>query len=222
IFINNEWRESVSGKKFPTVNPATGEKICDVEEGDKADIDNAVKAARTAFKLGSPWRIMDASDRGRLLNRFADLIERDFEYLAKLETLDNGKPLKDSKRDINAAIKNVRYFAGYADKIHGKTIPMDGNYFAFTRIEPVGVCGLILSWNFPIMLSVMKIGPVLACGNTIVFKPAEQTPLTALYLASLIKEAGFPAGVFNCVPGYGPTVGAALVANGDVDKISFT
>ncbi|RWS00426.1 retinal dehydrogenase 1-like protein, partial [Dinothrombium tinctorium] len=222
IFINNEWHESVSGKKFPTVNPATGEKICDVEEGGKADIDNAVKAARAAFKLGSPWRTMDASDRGRLLNRFADLIERDFEYLAQLETLDNGKPLTDAKMDIDAAIKNVRYFAGFADKIHGKTIPMDGNYFAFTRIEPVGVCGLILSWNFPILLAAMKIGPAIACGNTIVMKPAKETPLTALYLASLIKEAGFPAGVFNCVPGYGPTVGAALIASGDVDKISFT
>ncbi|RWS00213.1 retinal dehydrogenase 1-like protein, partial [Dinothrombium tinctorium] len=222
IFINNEWHRSVSGKKFPTFNPATGEKICDIEEGDKADIDLAVKAAREAFKLGSPWRTMNASDRGRLLHKLADLIERDSDYLVKLETLDGGHVINNSRMFIYAAVSIIRYFAGYADKIHGKTIPMDGNFFAFTRIEPIGVCGQIVPFNAPILVASLKIAPALCCGNTIVMKHAEQTPLTTLYLASLIKEAGFPVGVFNCVPGYGHTAGAALVAHNDVDKISFT
>ncbi|RWS30148.1 retinal dehydrogenase 1-like protein [Leptotrombidium deliense] len=222
LFINNEWRNSASGKTFPTVNPTNAEKICDVQEGDKADIDLAVNAAREAFKLGSPWRTLDASARGTLLNKLADLLERDADYLSQLETLDNGKPLSNSVGDVAVAVKCLRYCAGWADKIHGKTIPMDGNFFAFTRIEPVGVCGIILPWNFPIMLACMKIGPAIATGCTIVMKPAEQTPLSTLYLSALIKEAGFPAGVFNCVPGYGPTAGAALVDHPGVDKIAFT
>ncbi|RWS29192.1 retinal dehydrogenase 1-like protein [Leptotrombidium deliense] len=222
IFINNEFRNSVSGKTFASINPTNGEKICDVQEGDAADIDVAVKAAREAFKLGSPWRTMDASQRGRLLYKLADLMERDLDYLSRLETLDNGKPIVAAKFEIEAAITLVRYYAGYADKIHGKTIPMDGNFFAFTRIEPVGVCGQIIPWNYPLPMMIWKIAPALCCGNTVVLKPAEQTPLTALYCATLIKEAGFPAGVFNCVPGYGPTAGAALVRHPDVDKIAFT
>ncbi|RWS10468.1 retinal dehydrogenase 1-like protein [Dinothrombium tinctorium] len=222
LFVNNEFKNSVSGKTFPTINPATGEKICDVQEGDKADVDLAVKAAREAFKLGSEWRTMDASQRGKLLHKLADLMQRDFDYLVKLETLDNGKPLAYSRVDIDQAIKVIRYYAGYADKIHGKTIPMDGNYFAFTRIEPIGVCAQIIPWNFPVLMFSWKIAPALCCGNTVILKPAEQTPLTALYCSSLIKEAGFPAGVFNCIPGYGPTAGAALVEHNDVDKIAFT
>ncbi|RWS00878.1 retinal dehydrogenase 1-like protein, partial [Dinothrombium tinctorium] len=211
IFINNEWHQSVSGKKFSTFNPAKGEKICEVEEGDKADIDLAVKAALSAFKLGSPWRTMNASERGRLLHKLADLIERDFEYIANLETFNNGMLVTDSRMCVHVSINIIRYYGDYADKIHGKTIPMDGDYFAFTRIEPIGVCGQILPWNVPLLMAAMKISPALCCGNTIVMKPAEQTPLTALYLASLVKEAGFPPGTFNCVPGYGHTAGAALV-----------
>uniref|UniRef100_A0A1W7R9T2 aldehyde dehydrogenase (NAD(+)) n=1 Tax=Hadrurus spadix TaxID=141984 RepID=A0A1W7R9T2_9SCOR len=222
IFINNEWRNSVSGKVFPTINPSTGEKICEVQEGDKADIDIAVKAAREAFKLNSPWRTMDASARGVLLNKFADLIERDIDYIASLETLDNGKPYKSAYSDIIFSIKILRYYAGCSDKVHGKTIPADGDVFSFTRIEPMGVCGCIIPWNYPMLLLSQKIGPALAAGNTVVLKPAEQTPLTALYCASLLKEIGIPPGVVNVVPGYGPTAGAAICQNPDVDKIAFT
>lgn len=222
LFINNEWCDSVSGKKFPTINPCTGEKICDVQEGDKADIDKAVAAARKAFKRGSIWRRLDASKRGKLIYKFADLMERDISYLASLETLDNGKPFNDSVFDVNCAIDVMRYYAGWCDKNHGQTIPTDGELFTFTRHEPVGVCGQIIPWNYPVLMLAWKFGPALACGNTVVLKPAEQTPLTALYCASLIKEAGFPPGVANVVPGYGPTAGAAISGHMDIDKIAFT
>lgn len=208
IFINNEWRDSVSGRTFPTINPANGEKICDVAEGDKADVDLAVAAAKEAFKLGSPWRTMDASQRGILINKLADLIERDRDYLASLEALDNGKPrMLAYYGDLKGTLITYRYFAGWADKIQGKTIPIDGPFVSMTCHEPVGVVGQIIPWNFPIMMQAYKLAPALACGCTIVLKPAEQTPLTALYVASLIKEAGFPPGVVNIVPGYGPTAG---------------
>lgn len=222
IFINNEWHNSVSGKTFPTINPATGEKICEVQEGDKADIEKAVQAARKAFKHGSEWRRMDASARGLLLYKLADLIEKNKDYLASLETLDNGKPHTASLGDVDFAVKITRYFAGYSDKIHGQTIPADGDVFSFTRLEPVGVCGQIIPWNFPIDMFIFKVAPALAAGCVVVIKPAEQTPLTALYLAALIKEVGIPAGVVNVVPGYGPTAGAALTEHPHVDKVAFT
>ena len=213
----------MSGKTFPTIDPTNGEKICDVAEGDKEDSSKAVAAAKEAFKLGSPWRTMDASARGNLLNKLADLIERDREYLARLETLDNGKPFKDSYNvDLPLTIKCYRYYAGWADKIQGKTIPIDGNYLCFTKHEPVGVCGQIIPWNFPLLMQAWKLGPALCAGNTIILKPAEQTPLTALYVGALIIEAGFPPGVVNIVPGYGPTAGAGLTEHPDVDKIAFT
>nr|XP_035932511.1 aldehyde dehydrogenase, mitochondrial isoform X2 [Halichoerus grypus] len=223
IFINNEWHDAVSKKTFPTINPSTGEVICQVAEGDKEDVDRAVKAARAAFQLGSPWRRMDASDRGRLLNRLADLIERDRTYLAALETLDNGKPYVISYLvDLDMVLKCFRYYAGWADKYHGKTIPIDGDFFSYTRHEPVGVCGQIIPWNFPLLMQAWKLGPALATGNVVVMKVAEQTPLTALYVANLIKEAGFPPGVVNIIPGFGPTAGAAITSHGDVDKVAFT
>jgi acyl-CoA reductase-like NAD-dependent aldehyde dehydrogenase len=222
IFINNEWHKASNGKTFPTINPATGEKIIEVQEGTKNDVDKAVKAARAAFKLGSPWRTMDASQRGKLMYKLADLIFRDKDYLASLETLDNGKPYGDSIGDITASCDFLRYYAGWADKIHGKTIPADGEVFSFTREEPIGVCGQIIPWNYPIMMISWKLGPALAAGNTVVLKPAEQTPLTALYIGSLIKEAGFPPGVVNIVPGYGHTAGAAISEHTDVDKVAFT
>jgi len=223
IFINNEWVDAVSGKTFPTLDPCTEEKICEVAEGDKADVDKAVAAARTAFKRNSAWRTMDASVRGELLYKLADLIERDRQYLAELETLDNGKPLNIAYGvDIHLVIKCYRYYAGFADKIQGKTIPIDGDFFCYTRHEPIGVCGQIIPWNFPLLMQAWKLGPALASGNTIVMKPAEQTPLTALYVAQLIKEAGFPPGVVNMVPGYGPTAGAAISEHLDVDKVAFT
>lgn len=223
LFINNEWRTSVSGKSFPTINPSTGEVITEIQEGDKADIDLAVSAAKDAFQLGSPWRTMDASQRGLLLNRLADLMERDAVYLASLESLDNGKIFPEALYvDVMGSIATLRYYAGFADKNHGKTLPMDGPYFAFTRHEPIGVCGQIIPWNFPMMMMSWKIGPALATGNTVVLKPAEQTPLSALYIAQLVKEAGFPPGVVNVVPGYGPTAGAAITNHPDVDKVAFT
>lgn len=196
--------------------------IAEIQEGDKADIDLAVNAAREAFKLNSPWRRMDASDRGVLLNRLADLMERDRVYLASLETLDNGKPFSASYHiDVPMAIKYLRYYAGWADKNHGKVIPMDGSFLVYTRHEPVGVCGQIIPWNFPILMASWKLGPALTTGNTVILKPAEQTPLTALYIAQLSKEAGFPPGVINVVPGFG-AAGAALVEHHNVDKVAFT
>ncbi|XP_015254583.1 PREDICTED: aldehyde dehydrogenase, mitochondrial [Cyprinodon variegatus] len=223
LFINNEWQDAVSGKTFPTINPSTGEVICQVAEADKADVDKAVKAARDAFRLGSPWRRMDASDRGLLLYRLADAIERDSAYLAELETLDNGKPYVIAyMADLPLVVKCLRYYAGWADKWEGKTIPVDGEYFTYTRHEPVGVCGQIIPWNFPLVMQAWKLGPALATGNTVVMKVAEQTPLTALYVASLIKEVGFPEGVVNILPGMGPTAGAAIAGHMDVDKVAFT
>jgi len=194
-----------------------------IEEGDKADVELAVSAARKAFTLNSPWRSMDAYDRGALLNKLADLIQRDKVYLASLETLDNGKPYTNSyMADLELVIRNLRYFAGWADKIHGKVIPTDGPHFAYTRHEPIGVCGQIIPWNFPMLMQAWKLGPALATGNTVVMKLAEQTPLTGLAVAELIKEAGFPAGVVNIIPGFGPTAGAAISQHMDVDKVAFT
>ncbi|XP_023933198.1 retinal dehydrogenase 2 [Lingula anatina] len=222
IFINNEWVNSASGKTFPTINPSTGEKICDVQEGDKADVDKAVKAAREAFKLGSPWRRLDASKRGVLLNKLADLVMRDMVYIASLEVMDNGKPFTYAIGDMYFTESILRYLAGWADKNVGQTIPVDGDLFAYTRHEPIGVCGGIIPWNFPLPCLAMKLAPAVACGNVCVIKLAEQTPLTGLYLCSLIKEAGFPPGVVNIIPGYGPTAGAAISEHMDVDKVAFT
>src|SRR5438477_230660 len=222
LFIGGKWQDSVSGKTFPTTNPATGEVICQVAEGDKADVDLAVKAARKAFEEG-PWRKMSAAERGRLLYKLADLVEKNREELAALESLDNGKPLRDSlNADLPLSIKCYRYYAGWADKVHGKTIPVEGNFFCYTRHEPVGVVGQIIPWNFPLLMQAWKWAPALATGCTVVLKPAEQTPLTALRVAQLAQEVGFPDGVINVVPGYGPTAGAALSGHMDVDKIAFT
>jgi len=222
IFINNEWRNSVSGKTFPTFNPSNCQKLADIQEGDKADVELAVAAAKKAFELNSVWRKLDASERGRLINKLADLVERDSASIASLETQDNGKPFLAALGDVQGSIKLLRHFAGAADKIYGKTIPIDGDYFSYTRLEPIGVVGAILPWNFPFFLMCGKVGPALAAGCTMVIKPAEQTPVTALYFCSLVKEAGFPPGVLNVVPGYGPTAGAAITSHLDVEKMSFT
>jgi len=222
LLINNQWVESASGKTFPTVNPATGTEICRVAEADAADVDKAVQAAREAFDKG-PWRKMAASERGRLLNKLADLIEKNADELARLEALDNGKPYQVAKTaDLPLVIACYRYYAGWADKIQGKTIPIAGNYFCYTRHEPVGVVGQIIPWNFPLLMQAWKLGPALAAGNTVVLKPAEQTPLTALRVGELILEAGFPPGVVNILPGYGPTAGAAIAWHNGVDKVAFT
>ncbi|MEJ7640093.1 MAG: aldehyde dehydrogenase family protein [Singulisphaera sp.] len=222
MLIDGKWRESVSGKRFATVNPATEEVIAEVAEGDAADIALAVKAARKAFDTG-PWRKTDARDRGIMMNRLADLIESHIDELAELETLDNGKPISESRHaDLPLVVDCFRYYAGWADKIHGQTIPIRGNYFCYTKREPVGVAGQIIPWNFPMLMVAWKWGPALAAGCTVVLKPAEQTPLTALRLGELALEAGFPEGVINIVPGFGETAGAALVAHPGVDKIAFT
>ncbi len=221
-FIGGKWVASASGKTFETIHPATEEVIANVAEGDAADIDLAVDAARAQFD-GGEWSRMDAADRGLLMNRLADLIEEEADHLAALETLDNGKPINDSRNaDIPLVINTLRYYAGWADKIQGDTIPIRGDYFCYTRREPVGVVGQIIPWNFPALMAAWKWGPALATGCTIVMKPAEQTPLTCLRMAKLAQEAGIPDGVINVVPGYGPTAGAALVEHPGVDKIAFT
>ena len=222
LFINNQFVEALSGKTFPTINPATEEEICQVAEGDKADVDVAVRAAREAFKLGSEWRTMDASKRGLMLNQMADLIERDYDYIAALESYDSGKPLEASQGDLDHALSIWRYFAGWADKIHGHTLPIDGNFMSVTRKEPVGVCGQITPWNYPVPMASWKMATALSAGCVLVLKPAEQTPLTALYLAHLSREVGFPPGVINVIPGYGHTAGAALTQHPAIDKIAFT
>ncbi|XP_070543502.1 aldehyde dehydrogenase 1A1-like [Ptychodera flava] len=222
LFIDNEFVNSISGKTFPTINPSTGEKICDVQEADKVDVDIAVRAARKAFQLGSPWRNMDPSAKGKLLYKLADLIEQEKEYLAALESLDNGMRYFDALEQAEEGSNILRYFAGFADKINGQTIPVDGPYLSYTRIEPIGVCGATISWNFPLGITFWKISQALACGNTVILKPSEETPLTALYLASLVLEAGFPPGVVNVLPGYGSTAGAAIAEHMDVDKLFFT
>ncbi|MCI0361953.1 MAG: aldehyde dehydrogenase family protein [Planctomycetaceae bacterium] len=221
-FIGGQWVPAQSGKTFDTLDPASEEVIASVAEGDAADVDLAAKAARQQFETGE-WSKMDARDRGRLIYKLADLIEEEADELAALESLDNGKPIRDSKAaDLPLTIDCLRYYAGYADKIHGQTIPVRGNYFTYTRKEPVGVVGQIIPWNFPMLMVAWKWGPALAAGCTIVMKPAEQTPLTCLRMARLAQKAGIPDGVINVVPGYGPTAGAAIVKHPDIDKIAFT
>ncbi len=228
MLINGKWVSSISGKTFPTYNPATGEILAQVAEGDRQDIDEAVKAARKAFDHG-PWRRMTASERGRLIWKLADLLEAHTEEFGYLESLDNGKPLAIAKAaDVPLAVDLFRYMAGWATKIEGNTIPISvpytpgAKYLAYTLREPVGVAGQIIPWNFPLLMAAWKLGPALASGCTVVLKPADQTPLSALRLGELVMEAGFPEGVVNIVAGYGETAGAALAAHPDVDKIAFT
>jgi len=228
MLIGGRWLEAASGKTFPTYNPATGEVLAQVAEGTSTDIDKAVIAARKAFESG-PWRKLTTSERGRLIWKLADLIESHLEEFAQLESLDNGKPLGVARAaDVPLAVDHFRYMAGWATKIEGNTIPLSvpytpgTRYLSYTLREPVGVVGQIIPWNFPLLMAAWKLGPALASGCTIVLKPAEQTPLSALRLGELICEAGFPDGVVNIVPGYGETAGAALAAHQDVDKVAFT
>jgi phenylacetaldehyde dehydrogenase len=226
ILINGKWVEAASGATFPTYNPATGEVLANIAAGDKEDIDRAVKAARAAFETG-PWSKISPSERGRLIWKLGDLLEKHAEEFAQLESLDNGKPLKIARvADLPLAIDHFRYYAGWSTKIEGNTINLglakQGKFHAYTVREPVGVVGQIIPWNFPLLMAAWKLAPALATGCTIVLKPAEQTPLTALRLGELIQEAGFPDGVVNIVPGYGETAGAALAAHPDVDKVAFT
>jgi betaine-aldehyde dehydrogenase len=221
LFIDGQWVDSESGKTFKTPNPATGDTLAEVAEADKADIDKAVAAARRAFE--GKWSKMSARDRGRLLYKLSQLIEQNAADLAAIETADNGKPIKESLYvDLPQVVENFEYFAGWATKIEGETIPVPGKMFNYTLREPIGVCGQIIPWNFPLLMAAWKLAPALAAGNTVVLKPAEQTPVGAMELARLIQEAGFPEGVVNIVPGYGETAGAALAAHPGIDKIAFT
>jgi phenylacetaldehyde dehydrogenase len=228
MLIGGKWTMAASGKTFPTYNPATGEVLAEIAECDREDINRAVDAARKAFDNG-PWRKMTASERGRLVWKLADLLEANLEEFAYLETLDNGKPFTVARAaDVPLAVDLFRYMAGWATKIEGNTIPISvpytpgAKYLAYTLREPVGVVGQVIPWNFPLLMAAWKLGPALTTGCTVVLKPAEQTPLSALRLGELIQEAGFPEGVVNIVPGYGETAGAALSGHPDVDKIAFT
>ena len=222
MLINGEFVAAKSGKTFDTINPATGEVIVKVCEADKADIDLAVKSARKAFE--GPWKKFTPYQREMLLHKLANLIEKNADEFAQLETLDNGKPINESSAvDVPASIQHFRYYAGWATKIHGETLPVSaGNFHTYTLREPVGVVGQIIPWNFPLLMATWKIAVAVAAGNCIVLKPAEQTPLTALRLGELIMEAGFPPGVVNICPGFGETAGAALSSHMDVDKVAFT
>src|SRR5262247_294382 len=228
MLIDGAWVEAASGKTFPVYDPATEEVIAHVAKGDSADIERAVRAARRAFDVG-PWRKVTPSERGRMLWRLADLLEARLEEFAQLEALDNGKPLKVARvADVPLAVDMFRYMAGWATKIEGNTIPISvlpapgANFFAYTRHEPIGVVGQIIPWNFPLLMVAWKLAPALASGCTIVLKPAELTPLTALRLGELVSEAGIPDGVVNICPGFGAEAGAALAEHPDVNKIAFT
>ena len=222
LLIDGKFVNSSDGKQFDSIDPRTGKVICKIQEANANDANLAVAAARKAFDFG-PWPRMSARARGRIMYKFADLLEKHSDELAALETLDNGKPVFFSKvADVGLSIDHMRYFAGWADKIHGKTIPVDGDFFAYTLHEPVGVVAQIIPWNFPLLMMMWKIAPALAAGNTIVVKPAEQTPLTALRAAELAMEAGIPPGVLNVIPGFGDTAGATLAHHMEVDKVAFT
>jgi phenylacetaldehyde dehydrogenase len=225
MLINGKWVDAASGKTFPTYNPATGEVLALIAEGDREDINRAVSAARAAFDTG-PWSKITPAERSKLIWKLADLIEQNAEEFAQLESLDNGKPVLVARvADVPGTVALFRYMAGWATKIEGNTIPISAGgskFLAYTLREPVGVVGQIIPWNFPLMMASWKLGPALATGCTVVLKPAEQTPLTALRLGELIQEAGFPDGVVNIVPGYGETAGAALAAHPKVDKVAFT
>jgi len=228
LFIGGQWADSASGRTFATPNPATGETLAQVAEGEAEDINRAVEAARRAFEEG-PWSRMTPSERGRIIWRIGDQILAHLDELAQLESLDNGKPFAVARAaDVPLAADMFHYMAGWATKIEGNTISISvpympgANFHSYTLREPVGVVGQIVPWNFPLLMAAWKIAPALATGNTVVLKPAEQTPLTALRLAELIAEAGIPAGVVNVVPGFGETAGAALASHHDVDKVAFT
>ncbi len=222
LWIDGDWVEPEGGRVFVTENPATEEPLCEVASASAADVDRAVQSARAALR--GAWGGTSARERGRLLWKLADALEEHIDELALLETLDNGKPIFESRYvDIPGAIEALRYYAGWADKVTGRTLPVDGPFvLAYTLREPVGVVGAITPWNFPLIQAVWKIAPALACGNTVVHKPASYTPLTALRLAELAKEVGIPAGALNVIPGTGSGAGAALVAHPEVAKVSFT
>jgi len=222
LLIGGKWMPAKSGKTFETINPSNEEVLALIAEGDKADVDAAVKAARKAFDEGA-WPNMGPHQRARLMLKIAELIDAHTEELAELETLDNGKPLTFSRGfDVPAAAETFRYYAGWVTKIYGETNPSDPAFFNYTLREPVGVCGQIIPWNFPLLMAAWKLGPALACGNTVILKPAEQTPLTALRLGELMMEAGLPEGVVNVITGFGPGAGSSIAEHPAIDKVAFT
>ncbi|KAF2755158.1 aldehyde dehydrogenase-like protein [Pseudovirgaria hyperparasitica] len=222
LFIGNEWHAAKSGEKITSINPTDETEIATVEAAGPEDVDIAVAAARKAFKDPS-WRDIGGTERGKLMHKLATIIEREKETLAAIETWDNGKPYSASlNEDLAEVTGALNYYAGYADKLHGQVIETTPAKLAYTIREPIGVCGQIIPWNYPLAMAAWKLGPALASGNTVVLKAAEQTPLSILYLANLIKEAGFPPGVVNILNGYGKSAGAALASHLDVDKIAFT
>ncbi|MFQ5696516.1 MAG: aldehyde dehydrogenase family protein, partial [Terriglobia bacterium] len=222
LFIGGQWRDSSSGKTFPTVNPATGETITRLAEAGEAEVEAAVEAARNAFE-GGAWAQMSAADRARVLRKIADLIEKNIDEFAILETLDNGKPIFESRYvDIPMVAEVFHYYAGWATKVHGETIPVRGPFFNYTLREPVGVVAAIVPWNFPLLLASWKIAPALATGNTVIYKPAQLTSLTALKFAEICQEAGLPEGVVNVLTGKGSVVGMGLVKHAGVDKVALT
>jgi len=221
LLINNEWVDPVDGGSFDTLNPATGEVVAKVAAAGPKDVDLAVKCARKALETGV-WSRMDAADRGRLMYKLAERIEQEAGELAMLESLNCGKTIADSRGDMTGVVNTLRYYAGWADKIEGRTVPVRGNFLSYTLRQPVGVVGQIIPWNFPLLMLAWKWGPALACGNTIVLKPAEQTPLTALRVGELAVEVGFPPGVINILNGMGETTGHAMVIHPGIDKIAFT
>uniref|UniRef100_A0A7N2LAH4 aldehyde dehydrogenase (NAD(+)) n=1 Tax=Quercus lobata TaxID=97700 RepID=A0A7N2LAH4_QUELO len=222
MLIFTLWLHLASGKTFQTLDPRTGEVIANVAEGDAEDVNRAVAAARKAFDEG-PWPRMTAYERQKVLFRFADLIEQHNDELVALEAWDSGKPYEQAaKVEVPMVARQIRYYAGWADKLHGLTVPADGPFHMQTLHEPIGVVGSIIPWNFPLIMYCFKVGPALACGCTVVLKPAEQTPLTSLFVSKLLYEAGLPPGALNVIPGYGPTAGAAIASHMDVDKLAFT
>ncbi len=221
VFINGEWRPAASGRQIDVVNPATEEVVASVAGAGREDLDAAVAAARDA--LNGPWGAMSARERGRLVWKIGERILACADELARLETIHNGKPIFESRQiEVPAAAECFQYYAGWADKIHGETIPVKGNYLTYSLREPVGVVAAIVPWNFPLLLTSWKVAPALACGNTVIIKPASQTPLTALALADLATEAGLPPGVLNVITGPGAEIGRAIVEHPGVDKIAFT
>lgn len=222
LYINGEYVQAKSGKTFEVFNPANEEVIAAVAEGGEEDVDTAVKAARKAFDEGE-WTKMEPADRSRLIYKFADLLEEHSEELAQIESLDNGKPYQQAlEDDIEGTVEQFRYYAGWATKVFGKTTNVSPDYVTYTVHEPIGVAGQIVPWNFPLLMAAWKLASALAAGCTVVLKPASETPLSMLYAAKLFKEAGFPDGVVNILPGRGSTAGNALVTHKDVNKVAFT
>ncbi|OAA53831.1 Aldehyde dehydrogenase domain protein [Niveomyces insectorum RCEF 264] len=222
LFINNEFVKSSDGERIVSINPTTEEEICSVYAASAEDVDTAVKAARAAFRAPT-WKTLSGTERGVLMRRLADLVDQHRELLATVETLDNGRPYRAVLGDdVPEFVDVLRYYAGYADKIHGQVIDVGPGKMAYTVKEPLGVCGQIIPWNYPLCMAAWKLGPALCCGNTVVLKLAEQTPLSMLCVAQLVRDAGFPPGVVNIVNGHGRVAGAALARHPDVDKIAFT